>query len=953
MLAQPNKLSEQEERLEEVILSYLQAVDSGQTPDPEQLLLRHPDLTTGLKAFFGDQNRLDPFLAPLRELAPPTPVPDCPLRSFGDYEVLETIARGGMGVVCKARQISLNRPVALKVIRNRYLANGGDLRRFRTEAENAAQLDHPHIVPIYEVGEWWPDGESAPVPFFSMKLIEGGSLAQQRQRFTADPRASAALLATVARAVHHAHQRGILHRDLKPANILLDAEGRPHVSDFGLAKRIETEGGLTQSGVILGTPEYMAPEQARAAKGLTTAADVYGLGAVLYELLTGRPPFRGDNIVETLRLVAETEPARPRTLNPKGDRDLETICLKCLNKEPGRRYGSAEALAEDLERWLKGEPILARPITLPQWIWLWCKRNRLLASMMGTAALGLLAAFAILIVSNITISRQTQIAENARILENTQRLQAEASAGEANRQKEIADLRRRQAEKAVDRLLTRVARTRVPGIPGLTSLRLAMMQDALELNEEFAQETGDDPGVRLRVASSSVRVATLQKLLGRKEAAEKTNLRANALFEKLVADFPTQTVYVHEWGNSLLQNAGILFENGNWPEAERMNRQVLKLVEKSEGTAPQSNSGGKLLATAHGNLGVLLSSQGQFGAAEQSYRLSLDWHRKLIKQAPNDLWERCDAANQLFNLADVLDDLNKTEEANKVWQEARAEHKKIVQEANKVHYFKSMLAKNCTGFANHCKKSGRTKEAEDAYQEALKLGKELVADFSEIPAYRRSLGNTLNSWALLCSNSEERVPLAEEAFRQAIQIRQQLLREDPKNPDYESELAATLHNQVFVLQAYEKFTEACQNLEEAIRHQRAALQMVPSNATYRRFLKNHYQELGATRVMMGLHREASLAAEELPKLDPKNPEVHHHAAGLLAQCAGIAKADKKLPEPQRQAASEAHARRAVELLKSAILLGFKNVQEVKLDPNFKPLLGREDFNKVVAGLEGR
>ena len=304
---------------------------------------------------------------------------------FGDYELLEVIGRGGQGVVYRARQKSLNRTVALKVIGLGHWATEGHLKRFRREAEAAASLDHSGIVSIYEVGE--RDGSC----YFSMKLVEGGQLDEVAKHEPMPIQRAVELIAKIARTIHYAHEHGILHRDIKPGNILLDQKGEPHLTDFGLARLVESESTVTRTMEVLGTPSYMAPEQAvgnnAAVSGVT---DVYGLGAVLYQLLTGHPPFAGGTTYETIKLLLDTEPRQPRLWNPKIDRDLSTICLKCLEKDPPRRYSSALALAEDLDRWLNHEPIQARYTGIVSRSKKWVRRNPtsalLAASLVALAA---------------------------------------------------------------------------------------------------------------------------------------------------------------------------------------------------------------------------------------------------------------------------------------------------------------------------------------------------------------------------------------------------------------------------------------------------------------------------------------------------------------------------------------------------------------------------------------
>ncbi|ATC65759.1 hypothetical protein CMV30_18390 [Nibricoccus aquaticus] len=335
------------------------------------------------------------------EAAEPAPnsTPPAPVRRFSHFELLEELGRGGMGIVYRARDIGTGRIIALKVLQAHHLEVPDLVTRFRSEVRAVTSLDHPHVLPVHEVGEY--EG----IPFFSMKLTTGGSLAQRVGDFLGRPTEIARLLAKVARGVAHAHERGILHRDLKPGNILLDSAGEPFVCDFGLAKWIEDDRNLTITSAVLGTPHYIAPEQASGQKGLTTAADIYSLGAIIYELLTARPPFVGQSIIETLRLASENTPERPSSLAQNIPRDLETICLKCLEREPASRYPSATALAIDLENWLEGRPILARPVGAAEQLWRWARRNPLPAALIASVAMLLVATAVVATVSAVRIEK--------------------------------------------------------------------------------------------------------------------------------------------------------------------------------------------------------------------------------------------------------------------------------------------------------------------------------------------------------------------------------------------------------------------------------------------------------------------------------------------------------------------------------------------------------------------
>jgi non-specific serine/threonine protein kinase/serine/threonine-protein kinase len=668
-----------------------------------------------------------------------------PLLAFNDYQVLEEIARGGMGVVYRARQTSLNRTVALKMILGGQLANAAEFKRFRAEAETAAQLQHPNIVAIHEIGE------HAGQPFFSMDLVEGRNLAQLVRDESLPSRKAAAYLRTIAEAVQYAHSHGVLHRDLKPSNILIDENDQPRITDFGLAKRLNDpqlatgDPQLTQTGQVLGSPSFIPPEQAAGQKGaIGPASDVYSLGAILYHCLTARPPFVAETLAATLRMVAENEALSPRLLNLSVPLDLETICLKCLEKNPSRRYATAQDLADELNRFLHDEPIHARPVSVVMKVHRWCVRNKALA-VSGTVIMALLLVVAI--GSPIALLRI-----------NRERLRAQTEAAKSEqRAKYLKDM--------VNGVVPWVALGR-----DTTLLRDILDKTAIRVGNDSAAdpEVGADLRNTLGEAYSA---------LGASDQAE-TMLRS--ALETRSRIFGKDHVQVAE---SLHALSSLFFYSGDYKkqvEAEAMAREAVAIRKKWFGPqSPEFSDSLSLLASALMHLGRLDES-------ETTQRDALAVRRQLAKQ------ETGDVAESLTELGRVLAKEGKEAEAEEVHREAVAINK-VVFGVNH-----PQTARAISMLAALLQDQDRLAEAEILFREALTIRTNVMtADHPGVAVSLNALASVLAA--------EGKIGEAETLFRNAIELRKSVA---AKTDSFEDPYAAALGGLAKMMRGQGKRAEA-------------------------------------------------------------------------------------------------------------------------------------------------
>jgi tetratricopeptide (TPR) repeat protein len=650
---------------------------------PETNQLQHCDHCGAVLSGYGAERLCAACLlesAIVEANAPPgAPAAAPPLLAFTDYELLEEVARGGMGVVYRARQISLNRPVAIKLMLAGHLANAAEVQRFRTEAETAAQLHHPNIVAIHEVGEH--EGQ----PFFSMELVAGRSLAQVVRDEPLSSRKAAAYLKSIAEAVQYAHSRGVLHRDLKPSNILIDEHDRPRIADFGLAKRFNdspmstSDPQLTQTGQVLGSPSFIPPEQAAGERDkVGPASDVYSLGAILYHCLTARPPFVSETLTQTLRMVAEQEPVAPRLLNAGVPRDLETICLKCLEKSPQRRYASAQELADELRLFCEDKPIRARPMSLVGKSHRWCLRNKPLAAS-GTAILALLLAVAV--GSPVAAFRI-----------NRERLQAQAS---------------QQKAEEFARFLSQTLASAGPSVAQGRdkTLLLEILSNATwRVSHELKNQPEVEADVRLVIGSTYIDLGDYTNAL----AMTREALRLRE------AHFGPRNISVARALNNL---GAILAEMGDLPGAEAYDRRALELKIALLGRENPD------VATSMSNLGFRLQSQGKLAEAEPLLREALRIRLKMLPPSHPD------TAMSLNNLAMLLWARGQFDEAESQFRRALAIFQNLYPKDH------PMVATMLNNVGEVLRNLGRLGEAEATMRDAVAMRERVLGHRSAYTAY--------------------------------------------------------------------------------------------------------------------------------------------------------------------------------------------------------------------------
>ena len=840
------------------------------------------------------------------------------LGMLGDYELLGVLGRGGMGVVYRARQQSLNRIVALKTLHSSTSLEERDILRFQNEAESAANLRHPGIVAVYDVGE--ANGRH----YYSMEYIEGIDLSHLIKENSLPGKNAAQYVMQLAQAVHYAHEQGVLHRDLKPSNVLLDSQGKVKITDFGLAKRVNADSQLTGEFTIMGTPSYMPPEQAMPSRGsVGPCSDVYALGAILYELITARPPFRGDNPMETIRQVVNDEPIAPRLLNPGIAQDLQTICLKCLEKEPSRRYDSAKTVGEELERYLKGKPILVRPISRIERLWRLCKRHPREASLVGLIA----AAVAL---GSLGIAWQWR--------------RAEKNLQTATRNFQLLNEAADEMLVAVEEWVTRA--------PLRSESQKEKLNTSLRLFEAFLREEPANEEAQRRLAETHERVAEIRRLLRQLSDASNHYLQAIDIYTKLNERHPNELSRAAELANAWDMLGNTEREAERFDSAEQAFENALKIQRDYSTISVTPQRLGELAKTLY-NRGLLRIAQNDPENARRDFETSIETSNRAIQGEPNNAVLLQGLARCRINLGVVLRNLGKSRESFEQYDAAIEILSGLIHRLPDENEYKLELAQSHLNRGNLLltSQNGETpltdrplEESERSFQEAIRLLDFLKTEYPNVPEYHIQLANAWNGLGGVQQESGRigdaihSWTLAREAFRSVLRL-------SGDTADIRSRLGLTLANLALAVPR-DQPQERVPLLQEACEHQRIALQINPQSKTIQNYLRSHLLSLSRAYLLAGEHANGVHAAEQMAGLKLQNDDFRI-AAELIVRGMDICREDPSLDEAKRAATQDDYAGRAITALRDSLAQGTVTMEQLREDEKFVPLRSRSEFQAIL------